>query len=172
MALRGIDKLREEGLFKLKKTLVTGRCAVARCCNDSKARQLLCHKHFQQRWRSRAKKENTYALLKSHAKARGIPFDLSREYFSGLADALAMFDHQAETRGEIPSLDRIDPTLGYVRGNVRVISHSENVVKGNRERYLPEHIQSVLARKRAQAVKNFEDLERRMNGGFDPEDPF
>lgn len=35
-------------------------------------------------------------------------------------------------RDTSPSLDRIDPTRGYVKGNVRVISDRANRLKGNR----------------------------------------
>lgn len=169
MALRGIEKLREEGVFKLKKTVPAGRCPVLRCGNPSKPIGScgLCAKHHQQRWRMRSKKESAYALLKAHAKQRGIDFRISAEYFSGLADALAMFDHTAETRGETPSLDRLDPSLGYVPSNLRVITVSENSKKAARETRLPEHVQAILARKRAQAIKKFEELDRRMNGDPD-----
>lgn len=47
--------------------------------------------------------------------ATGIEFDLSRSF----------------TTGNIfgPSLDRIDPSLGYVKGNVRVVCHGYNLAK-------------------------------------------
>lgn len=40
-----------------------------------------------------------------------------------------------------PSLDRLVPALGYVRGNVRVISHRANRLKGDA---LIEEIEAVL----------------------------
>jgi hypothetical protein len=41
-----------------------------------------------------------------------------------LADARAVVDHS-------PSLDRMDPTLGYVRGNVTIISNRANRIKND-----------------------------------------
>lgn len=41
-----------------------------------------------------------------------------------LADARAVVDHA-------PSLDRMDPTLGYVRGNVTIISNRANRIKND-----------------------------------------
>jgi len=34
-------------------------------------------------------------------------------------------------KGDSPSLDKIDPTLGYVKGNVQVISHLANMMKSS-----------------------------------------
>lgn len=39
---------------------------------------------------------------------------------------------RAEARGASPSIDRLLPSLGYVSGNVRVISQAANCIKGNR----------------------------------------
>lgn len=41
-----------------------------------------------------------------------------------------------------PSLDRIDPALGYVRGNVKVISSRANSIKSNAT---PEELLRVAA---------------------------
>lgn len=51
----------------------------------------------------------------THCAATGIEFDLSSSFRSG-----NIF---------VPSLDRIDPKLGYVRGNVRVVCHGYNLAK-------------------------------------------
>ncbi|SKB50487.1 hypothetical protein SAMN05660880_01353 [Luteibacter sp. 22Crub2.1] len=41
-----------------------------------------------------------------------------------------------------PSLDRIDPALGYVQGNVKVISSRANAIKSNAS---PEELLRVAA---------------------------
>jgi hypothetical protein len=41
-----------------------------------------------------------------------------------------------------PSLDRIDPSLGYVQGNVKVISSRANAIKSNAS---PEELLRVAA---------------------------
>lgn len=78
-------------------------------------------------------KKRLLALAKSRAKSKNIPFDLCEEDFdlpthcpilgvelcvsiSGLSDMSY-------------SLDRIVPELGYVKGNVQVISHLANSMK-------------------------------------------
>lgn len=139
-----------EGLFKLKQVPGPGMCVVHGCRNPHvPAKASLCHKHHQQRWRVKNRKGGVYACLRDRAKRRKIEFTISYDYFLGLTDATAFWDTHPEDRGEWLTLDRRDPTKGYVPGNLRVITHRENTVKGNRERHLPEVVQALLDRKRA-----------------------
>lgn len=98
----------------------------------------------QKRAISRKKQRECYVeslaskLLRSaqaRALKRHLPFDLTehdiviprRCPILGIPLASAV---GKVTRGS-PSLDRIIPALGYVRGNVRVISHRANTIKNN-----------------------------------------
>lgn len=105
-------------------------------------------KHHE-RWKDpeyRAKKKEQYkkrwemdwagakiVQLRSAAKKRGIPFDLS-------ASDLVLPTHcpifgielqksKGHLSNESPSVDRIDPALGYVKGNVVVVSNKANSIK-------------------------------------------
>ncbi len=138
-------------LFTLKASPGPGLCPVKGCRHRKGRKKGLCDKHHQQLWRARNPKDAAYATLKMHAKQRGIEFRLSVEYFAGLTDAYRFFDRETTSHGETLSIDRIDPAKGYVPGNLRVVTVSENVIKGNRERYLPEHVQAILERKRSAA---------------------
>ena len=141
-----------EGLFTLKQRPGEGLCVVKGCCNrHGRKKAGLCDKHHQSRWRMKSPKRSAYAALRDHAKARRIEFSLSPEYLDGMLDVIAYWDHEAETRGDALSIDRIDPTKGYIRGNVRVITISQNVAEGNRARFLPEYVQHILERKRERA---------------------
>jgi hypothetical protein len=70
--------------------------------------------------------------VKCRAKKAGIPFDLT-------ADDLALpkvcpvfkvpFVLGDQRHPNIPSVDRVVPSRGYVRGNVRVISRKANLIK-------------------------------------------
>lgn len=144
-----------EGLFVLKAKPGEGLCCVKGCRKDiGRSDKLgLCHAHYQYRWRMRNKKPSAYATLKTHAVARGLKFTISYDYFCGLMDCAGYWDHEAESRGEWLSIDRVDATRGYEPGNLRVITHSENAAKGMREKFLPAHVQSILERKRARAEK-------------------
>ena len=144
-----------EGLFTLKKKPGAGLCLVRGCSKEGHPKKTgLCHGHWQYRWRMRSRKKSAYATLRDHATGRGIEFTISLDYFLGLTDAVMFWDHEAESRGEWLTLDRVDATRGYCPGNLRVISLSHNSVKSCRERHLPEHVQSILERKRARAKEN------------------
>lgn len=142
----------EEGIFTLKGKPGPGLCMVSGCRNECHPKKMsLCHKHFQHRWRTLSRKPSAFATLRDHAKARGLEFNLSYDYFLGMTDCAGFWDMQAESRGEWATLDRVDGTKGYVMGNVRVITHAHNAAKSNRERHLPAHVQSILDRKRERA---------------------
>ena len=72
-----------------------------------------------------------YIAAKSRAKLRGIEFNISISDLS-IPDVCPILGIKLES-GDVyngsPSLDRIDNSKGYVRGNVTVISHRANIIK-------------------------------------------
>jgi hypothetical protein len=82
---------------------------------------------------------------KKRALKKGVPFDLSSAYvLSILTDTCPVFGTEFKWMGngkiipESPSLDRIIPSLGYVEGNVVIISTKANNIKsayGSKELY-------------------------------------
>ncbi len=139
-------KMLAEGFFQFKKQAGPGLCWVKGCANSAHPNgSCLCSKHMMQRWRKKNPAEAAYANLKGHARQRRIDFTISKDYWAGLTDGMAYFEPNED---EVATIDRIDPTKGYVPGNLRVISMSLNVAKGNRERHLPEHVQEMLRRSR------------------------
>jgi hypothetical protein len=72
---------------------------------------------------------------KQRAIKKSIPFDLDQEYIKSiLTESCPIFGIPLK-RGmgifhdDSPSLDRIDPKLGYVKGNVKIISDRANRIK-------------------------------------------
>lgn len=154
-------RLLEEGFFEFKKQAGEGRCWVKGCRNESRNDRCLCHKHEMQRWRTKRQGPAAYHNLKHHAKQRRIEFTITRDYFMGLTDAYCFYSQ--EDPDEILTIDRIEAHKGYIPGNLRVVSLSMNVIKGNRERYLPEHIQDMMRRQR-------EETRAQLNGHLEDED--
>ena len=72
---------------------------------------------------------------KFRAKQRDIPFDLSFEDIFIPTNCpvlgIPLFRGKRGHIGNSPSLDRLVPTRGYVKGNTVVISHRANSLKGN-----------------------------------------
>lgn len=76
---------------------------------------------------------------KERAKAKGIPFDITIDDFSipdkcpllGIELKSSTGKKSSGATGNSPSLDRIRPELGYVKGNVWVISYRANMIKNN-----------------------------------------
>jgi hypothetical protein len=157
-----------EGLFKIKAGGNPDCCLVKGCRNAAVLpKSSLCHRHFQIRWRNKDPKKSAFRALKDHALERNIPFDLTPCYFAGLTDAFAYYDHEAESRGQVLTIDRVFADRGYTEGNCRVITHSQNASKLHKEKFLPEVVQAMLQRKRNEVKHKFEELERRMAGNSD-----
>lgn len=76
--------------------------------------------------------------IRCRAKANGIPFDLTLEdlVIPTLCPALCIplnthwgSADRKDTKDNSPSVDRIVPSLGYVKGNTRIISYRANRIK-------------------------------------------
>lgn len=80
---------------------------------------------------------NILVRTKSRAKRLGLPFDLTLDDIvvpdvcPVLGIPLVCGSGGRGGRMDSPSIDRIDPALGYVRGNVRIISNRANTLKNN-----------------------------------------
>jgi hypothetical protein len=98
-----------------------------------------------ERWRiaqRKAKRRNPIRYMLYHAKRRaeqyGLPFDLDTTDLV-IPERCPVLGHTFEwgegKRGWrnnwAPSIDRIKPELGYVRGNVQIISNRVNILKSN-----------------------------------------
>jgi hypothetical protein len=76
------------------------------------------------------------ASAKSRAKKKNIPFnlelsDIKIPQFCPLLGMELQRNKNGECRDTSPSLDRKTPELGYVKGNVWVISQKANMMKNN-----------------------------------------
>lgn len=87
-------------------------------------------------WANFALDKRLLSRAKGRAKKRNIPFNLTIEDII-IPDLCPVLDVKLDKssdhteRDTSPSLDRIVPSLGYVKGNVRVISHRANMLKNN-----------------------------------------
>jgi hypothetical protein len=95
---------------------------------------------YKREWEQRNPKRTwaKHALkdAKKRAIKKDIPFELSRDYLiSIMQDKCPVFGTEFKWMGngkimpESPNLDRIKPSLGYVEGNVVIISSRANNIK-------------------------------------------
>lgn len=75
---------------------------------------------------------------RARAKRSGVPFDITNEYVYALtSDACPVFGSpfvflgMGRITASSPSLDRLNPALGYTQGNVVVISNKANMIKSS-----------------------------------------
>lgn len=87
----------------------------------------------------RARVRNTLGRTKKRAQAKQLPYDIDIGYLLSIfpedgkcpALGIILVWGDADGRGNSPSLDRIVPELGYVRGNVRWLSQLANQIKSD-----------------------------------------
>jgi hypothetical protein len=86
-----------------------------------------------------------------------VAFDITNDYIRSILPDICpvfgtpfMYRGRKKTHPESPSIDRIDPKLGYVVGNVAIISHRANSIKSNAS---AEEIQKVADWLKLQEIK-------------------
>jgi len=115
-----------------------------------------CRKDWRARWRRKHYVKALITQTRLRAKRLGLPFDLTEAdiVIPAVCPVLGI-PLAAGTWGDTdasPSLDRFTPGLGYVRGNVAVISNRANRMKADGS--LAEHEALVRWMRATRAVKN------------------
>jgi hypothetical protein len=108
-------------------------CATKFCRNRAIPGRRQCHKCKQRAWRRSRPFAAALATLRDHAKERGIACTIGLEDWTEFAITEGLFDAEGR-RLETLTVDRKDATKPYEKGNLQVLTHAENVIKGNRER--------------------------------------
>ena len=86
-------------------------------------------------YRDKNKAQYIYTATRRKAKSENIPFNLEisdiiiPEYCPILEIKLEIFESKDNLNG--PSIDKIIPNLGYIKGNIRIISRKANMMKLN-----------------------------------------
>lgn len=90
-------------------------------------------KDEMQKWRDDNKDKLYFLSLKSRAKKKGLDFNLDEQDVLGVTLCPVLGFPLVRSVGKpswnSPSLDRIDNTKGYVKGNVQIMSYLANSMK-------------------------------------------
>lgn len=94
----------------------------------------ICKACNTERVKCKSPESKMLARAKTRAKSRGIEFNISLDDIY-IPEWCPIMDfklevHKGRLQKNSPSLDRIDPDKGYVKGNVWVISYLANAIKG------------------------------------------
>lgn len=138
------EKLREyKNEWKRKKRLARGLQKAGRkpLTEEEKLVSKEKTKIYQREWKKKYNQYNPVKRLlwaaKKRAKQRGLAFDLEEqdiiipELCPFLHIPLANSRPRGDARRDIASLDRIDPSKGYTKDNIQVISWLANSMKSN-----------------------------------------
>lgn len=110
----------------------------------ARARQIKANVERRGRARAADPRKELLAAARARARARVLPFDLTIDDITLPAHCPVLGIPIAVGHGKLsnnsPTLDRIVPQLGYVRGNVAVISYKANAIKRDAS---PEELQRV-----------------------------
>jgi hypothetical protein len=93
------------------------------------------HNEYCQKYREKNREKVLYGQARYRAKRKGIEFNLEvsdiviPKLCPVLKIPLVRNSSQGGPRASSPSLDRINNALGYIKGNVQIISHKANTMK-------------------------------------------
>lgn len=115
-------------------------------CTNKKCRQIfeitsktvtLCNKCNSERVKCTDKRIKMLMGARNRSKIKNLEFSIDisdiniPEYCPVLGIKLAVHKGKSGGKKNSPALDRIDNSKGYVKGNVRVISHLANMMKSH-----------------------------------------
>ena len=106
------------------------RCATPNCLQDTDS--VYCSKCRGFRYRRNHPLKTTHQILKDNAKRRGVYFNLTLQEFKEFCERTNYLEHKGRL-GDDMTIDRIDPTKGYIAGNLQVLTRRENSKKQKRE---------------------------------------
>ncbi len=101
-----------------------------------------CTKKYEQSVPVVVQTKKMFNKARNRAKNKGLAFDIDVNYIRSIIPThcavlgvkLEWSTHRGNGTNPLPnspSLDRIDPTKGYIKGNVWIISHRANIIKSD-----------------------------------------
>jgi hypothetical protein len=134
--------------------MIGAQCFELGCVNIVKQRGRYCNTCRSRRCRKRNPYRYAYQTTKDNAKRRKILFDLTYKYFKKWCVENKYIEYKGRG-GDDMSIDRDNPLLGYVEGNLKMITKRDNSIKQHTDKY------SLLHQADQKWVEYAEELKRR-----------
>lgn len=105
-----------------------GLCVAYGCKSTHTQKDRFCskHRHRQQKWKDPVK--YCFNRKKNNARTRGVQWNLSLEEFREFCEEHKYLEKTGRTASSA-SIDRIDPSIGYTKENLQILSLSDNTKK-------------------------------------------
>lgn len=117
-------------------------CSSISCFNDVKGTRKFCGTCYSRRWRERYPVKAAFNTLRYNAKRRNIFFGLSFDFFKKFCKRTAYIQLKGPGPNDM-TIDRIIPELGYIDGNIQMITRIANTIKQRKD----EKVWSVVITK-------------------------
>lgn len=130
MICQACDKELPEDQFPYRTDTKKRRPYCGECARDAQRSRYIHHRKSQP-FKHKA------ARIKSRASSLGVPCDLDQEYLEGIWTGICpVYGFPINISGgrgvfDTAELDRFNPELGYIKGNVRFLSRKANSHKNN-----------------------------------------
>jgi len=105
-----------------------GQCKIRGCTRSAGEKRRICHHHRTQAYKAKHPERYAFGVLRRNAKRRGVVFGLTFEDFKKFCQKTGYMNGKGKS-SEGFHIDRIDETKGYFKGNIQVLTNSENVKK-------------------------------------------
>ncbi len=105
-----------------------GLCVAYRCNNKRSKKDRFCPKHSKRYQKYKNPFKYTFHQKKNRAIERGIAWKLSLAEFIEFCEETNYMEKKGKTKTSA-SIDRIDPNKGYEKGNLQILSLSDNSKK-------------------------------------------
>lgn len=124
-----------EGYFVSETERECTKCGII--FNKTSKTVTLCNKCNSERVKCTDPRSKMFARAKGRAKIKNLEFNITLddikipEFCPILGSKLECKSGKPGGQKTSPALDRIDPSKGYVKGNVQIISHLANMMKSH-----------------------------------------
>lgn len=103
-------------------------CPAYRCKNSKADKKRFCHRHHAANQKITNLASYTYNLLRSNAKRRNKIFTITLQDFKEFCEETNYLALKGRTKTKA-SIDRIDASKGYEKGNLQILTVSQNCRK-------------------------------------------